>query len=218
MTTRERIGKQLLTLARGNHSAISARGKKPDRGSGQGGFTLVEMMITLGLVILFLAGVVGLVDQGFTFVGTHQNLATLNRDGKNVLDRVEALVLGCYLINDAGTNPIQFTFSADIDADDVGETVLIDSSGSNLRVTVDGVQSVVLSNLDTGAANPLGFTYYKEWKHEAGDEVTANYNDTVKVVKLTVHLTKSSSGKTTKKTYRRYILLKLDPDDRKVAD
>lgn len=206
---RERTGKKLLTFA---------RGKKHDGGSGEDAFTLVELLITVLLVIFFLIGVVGIVSQGFTFLGTHQNRSTLNREGSDTLDRMQALILGCYDIDDVNTSSVRFTFSADINADDFGETVCIDSSGSDLRVWVDGVQSIVLSDLDDSVANPLEFTYYKEWKHEAGDVVTADYNDTVKVVKMTIRLTKSHSGETLNKAFQRYILLQLDPDDRKVAD
>ncbi len=184
---------------------------KGDSGDcGQRGFTLVELMITVFLVILFLAGAVAIVAQGFTFQGVQQNLAALNREGNDTLDRLEILILGCDEITDGegNTNEEQFTFYSDINQSGSGELIVINSSGSDLLVKILDVTSTVLSDLDT----PLEFNYYEDWKHE--NEIFSNYDADLRVVKITIHLTKTSAGDTMKKTYHRYVLLKMSPEDR----
>lgn len=214
MTVRERTGGQLFELIE-DKAMKESKATKESGDSRQGGFTLVELILTLALTVLFLAGAVGIVAQGFTFMSSHQNLATLNRDGNNTLDRLETMMEGCYLIDNANTSTAQFAYSADIDGEDSGsELIVIGQAGSDVTVTVGtgaaAVTSIVLSSLNS----PLEFTYYKEWKHEAGDVVTSGYNESVKVVKITLHLTNKTGGKTMNKTYERFVLLKLTPNDR----
>ena len=64
-------------------------------GSEESGFTIVEMLITSILMAIFLAGVVVILTQGFTFFGKNQASATLNQEGNKALDRIETLIGGC---------------------------------------------------------------------------------------------------------------------------
>lgn len=180
-------------------------------------FTLVELIISLVLIVLFMGGVVVLVTQGFGFVGAHTNIATLNRQANNVMERLEAISRGATEIIDAQTDGSKFTFKADVDGDEDLETVEISASGSELKVGIDEgggsemVYSTITSNLKSGT---LSFTYYSQYEHEEEDQVTASYNSTVACVKVSFTLTTQSLGEKAEKSYSRYIYLKIGPGSR----
>ncbi|MDD5447923.1 MAG: hypothetical protein PHO53_01975 [Actinomycetota bacterium] len=178
-------------------------------------FTLVELIITLVLIVLFMGGVVVLVSQGFGFVGAHTNIATLNRQANNVMEKLEAISRGAAKIIDAQTSGSRFTFEADVDGDEVLETVEISASGSNLRVGINEgsgmVYSVVTSNLESGT---LSFNYYSRYEHDPESEVTSSYNSSVACVRVSFTLTTQSLGEKAEKSYSRYIYLKIGPGSR----
>lgn len=199
-----------------------ARIKEWLSGDGSGreehGFTLVELVLTLALIVLFLGAAVGIVSQGFSFLNAHMNRSTLNRVGNSTIDRLETLIVGCYEIVDADTNSTNFVYYADIDADDTGELVKIYASGTELIVEVDGVPSVVLSDLNGSVPNPVEFTYYSDLAHEPGYAITADYNEFTKVVKIALSLAEGHDNHIMTKLYERNILLKMGPEDRLVAE
>lgn len=178
-------------------------------------FTLVELIISLVLIVLFMGGVVVLVTQGFGFVGAHTNIATLNRQANNVMEKLEAISRGATKIIDAQTDGSKFTFKADVDGDEDLEGVEISASGSELKVGIDEgsgmVYSTITSNLKSGT---LSFTYYSQYEHEEEDQVAASYNSTVACVKVSFTLTTHSLGEKAEKSYSRYIYLKIGPGSR----
>lgn len=182
------------------------------RDSRWAGFTLVEMIVTLVLIVLFMVGVVAIVSQGFTFFGTYSNVAALNRQGNNTLDRIEVLVLGCSEIIDAETNTATFKYKADIDADGTEETVTITSILDEITVIVDGSSSAINDSLVQGT---LVFTYYSNYSHTT--TVSTDYDASVVALKVEFTLQSATSGKEMQRSYSRSINLKLDPDDREAG-
>jgi hypothetical protein len=205
----------------------------------EGGFTFVELTVTLILVGFFLAAVTGLVVQGYSFFGTQRNVSTLNSDGDRALGRIESLLRGTKRIIDPAsalntpTPPVgttqssttAYTLYADVDGNSANhdELVTIDrptTSSKYLRVSVDGVASYILNSLNPDEAAALSFTYYSDyvvWNQYTEITSSSFYNGQADTVLVTLKLRRTSSGKITTRTYSRYIALKLSPDDRRDA-
>jgi|GEM_PF-5047952 len=192
----------------------------------EGGFTLVELLITLILVLFFLMGAIVLFDQAFTFSGVHLSVAAMNREGSNAMDRLEALIRGCGRFLEAETRANEVRFYADVDANSANgsvpakgwEDVWIHRSGNGKEVwvTIDaGDDSTILGCLDPDDIIALHFDYYSDWEHQ--NAVFASYDSSVRVVKVSLKLKKRYSGKVMTRTFERYVRLRLDPSDRKAA-
>ncbi len=192
--------------------------KVRDIESEESGFTIVELIIALVLLSIFMAGVVLVISQGYTFFGSHRAASALNREGASSLDRIENLLRGAQYFDNAGTNATQVTFRADVDSDASNGTELLViyrdvPDGNKIMLKIDERDPVSIGDdLNTGVSNPLEFTYYSDWAHTS--TITDSYQESLKSIKVAINLTKASSGVRMNRSYSRYVILKLDPDDR----
>lgn len=175
----------------------------------------MELLVTMILLAIFMAGVVYLITQGYTFFGTQRSASALNREGARSLDKVENLLRGLQAIDNLGTSATQVTFQADVDGNSANgtETLVFSRSGSQALLSVDGSSSTLTGALDASATLPLEITYYTDY--EMATPVTNSYNESVRAIKVVLRMTKSSSGVSLKRTYSRSVMLILTPDDRK---
>ncbi len=128
------------------------------------GFTLVELLVTLILVVLFFSGVIGLVTQGFNLFAYDRNFARLNREGNKILDRVEALIRGCKRINDGemGSKYSRYMdLYAEIDGDDetTGNWEWDSELGRNVNI---GEQVTIFRDSDSSPNLEVKLRYMKE--------------------------------------------------------
>lgn len=109
------------------------------------GFTLIELIIVTALIGI-LAGVTALTFAvGLKTWSSGMDRADLRQDGNLVLEKMVRELSQAKSFTTAQASQVKF--DADIDGDDIDETITFAISGSNLTRTVDGTAAVLTSNM-----------------------------------------------------------------------
>ena len=109
------------------------------------GFTLIEMICSIVIVAILavlIAGYLNTQSQLFYFAATDQDV---NQNVRVVLERMGNEIRQAATMTVTSTT--DFTFTADIDADGINETVRYYLSGTDLHKTVDAADQLVLDNV-----------------------------------------------------------------------
>lgn len=117
------------------------------------GFTLAELMVVIGILIIFLIGVAGMLESGADSSTTQYVLARIGEDAGKVLDTMTRQIRVATTINPFSTNST-LIFSGDLDGSGTVQTMVFTVSGgrlmrgsdpNNLQVWVDGVESITFT-------------------------------------------------------------------------
>lgn len=117
---------------------------------GEEGFTLAELLVVIGILILFLIGVAGMLESGATSATTQYVLARMEEDANRVLDTMVRQIRICSTIDPNSDNQT-LIFTADLDGDGIDENMGYSVSGDQLmhasitgepEAWADGVESI----------------------------------------------------------------------------
>ncbi|MBC7252555.1 MAG: hypothetical protein H5T72_01115 [Actinobacteria bacterium] len=123
------------------------------RAAAEEGFTLAELMVVVGIMIIFLIGVAGMLESGADSSTTQYVLARMEEDAGKVLDTMTRQIRVATTINSFSTNGT-LIFSGDLDGSgNVQNMVFTVSDGrlmrgsdiGNLQEWVDGVESITFT-------------------------------------------------------------------------
>jgi Tfp pilus assembly protein PilW len=119
------------------------------------GFTLVELMVFIGIMVIFLIGVGGMITSGVQSSTASFNLVKISEGANEALSTMVRQIRVATSIDAASTANL-IIFSGDVDGDGAAQTVRFDVSGGYLRKGPNaGAMSNWIADVDS-----VTFTYF----------------------------------------------------------
>ncbi len=137
---------------------------------GEGGFTLVELLMTCGILVFVIGATSLMLESGYNTYAKVDNQIVAQSEARRNLSRMARYIRECKQITQA--DPYELTINSDIDDDSVPESVrfYLTDSNTKLNQTVDGANATELgkyvNNVSSGTAV---FTYYDVNDSEISD-------------------------------------------------
>ncbi|MEW6553158.1 MAG: hypothetical protein AB1384_02595 [Actinomycetota bacterium] len=172
------------------------------------GFTLVELMVFIGIMVIFLIGVGGMITSGVKSSTASFNLVKISEGANEALSTMVRQIRVATSMDAASTSSL-IVFSGDVDGDGTTQTVRFDVSGGYLRKgpTADSMSNWI-ADVDT-----VTFTYYwynpstKQAEPIADADWAAHYMDVYRV-DIGLTMTINSAGNTVGRSYNTSVTLR----------
>ena len=173
-------------------------------GAGEGGFTLVELCIFAIIMLLLVAGVMGMLTGAFKSSSVSNNIAKLEDAAREALSTMTRQLRVAASI-DAGSSNHSLTVTGDLDGNGTKESVNFSVANDILMKTVSGhAAEEWVSNVDH-----VTFNYYRPG---VGDQAIspggADWNTGVGRISIIIELSASGQGITTARTYEASVALR----------
>ncbi len=170
----------------------------------QGGFTLVELCIFAIIMLLLVAGVIGMMTGAFKSSSVSYNISQLEDAAREALSTLTRQLRVATAINPASTAD-SLTLTGDLDGNGISDTVNFAVSGGVLMKTVQGCPAEQW----VPYVDQITFTYFQPG---AGDLVVtpsgANWTESVGRVSVVIQLSASGQGLTTSRSYEASVALR----------
>jgi len=175
---------------------------------GDDGFTLVELMVFIGIMVIFLIGVGGMITSGVKSSTASFNLVKISEGANEAMSTMVRQIRVATSL-DATSTANMIRFVGDVDGDDTATTVLFDVAGGYLRrgESADAMVDWV-PNVDT-----LTFTYYwynpatKQPEALAAGDWAAHYTGVYRV-DIELALSMDAVGTNVARTYSTSVTLR----------
>jgi prepilin-type N-terminal cleavage/methylation domain-containing protein len=180
--------------------------KLRNEGPGDGGFTLVEVMVVTLLFLIILAGIVVLLSGTFDIFKSNRDLLAVTDSSRRALSTMSSELRGALYIDNANSNNYQLAFWADIRGDEDSANIISSNNWTNapeVTWTRDPIRNVIQqttrepppvttsSTVDLADNVPdqgLKFEYYP-----AGSD--ANINKLATMIRITITVQKGKSSR-----------------------
>jgi type II secretory pathway pseudopilin PulG len=156
--------------------------KRIREAQGEEGFTLTELMVFIGIMVIFLIGVGGMITSGVKSSTVSYNLVKISEGANEALSTMVRQIRVASSLDAACTSSV-LMFVGDVDGDGLETTVRFDVSGGYLR------RGTGAASMDNWIPNvdAITFTYY--WFDPATKQPTplssgdwaAHYNEVYRV-------------------------------------
>ena len=163
----------------------------------EGGFTLVELLVTMGIALVLLIGVGGMIDAGARSSTAAYNLVRMETSSNEVMNTITRQIRVASHV-DPESSIVGITFSGDLRGDGVQRTQSFYVEDGELfkdrQPWVDGVSSIT-------------FTYYHYDRGNKEEEVLVpgsypGWNEAIHRVEIRVTMSSPSAGVDLDRTYR----------------
>lgn len=188
--------------------------KKPDRKNpggwrGEEGFTLAELMVLVGIMVLFLVGVGSMLSSGAKSSTTSYNVVRIQEAANEALDTMTRQIRVAEAV-DAMSNESYLRFQGDLDGSGVprymafaasGGYLMRGSSADDMQQWIEGVESVT-------------FTYYQYNETTKQLEVLnpgdPGWNVLVHRVDIELNMSRAGAGVVVNRTFTASVTLRND--------
>lgn len=167
------------------------------------GFTMMELMVFIFILIFILGGVYGLIESGFRSNAISYSVVQITDASREALSTMIRQIRVATSVDPAYTNNNTIVFTGDVDGNGTYETVGFTASGGNLlrydgsawEEWVKGIDSVTFTYYAEGSSNPLAVG-------------SPNWNLKIKRVDITLNLSANALGNTVTRTFRGTVSLR----------